>query len=234
MILTSAGFVRGFARAVLLVTLVWLVPVPAHAGPFQASRPDTLRFDPVTGEPLAPAPAPAFDPLTGLPVEAQPEVEPAPEPVSPAPARSVPAAEPTPKPPAGKSALSSFTSVMRRARLDARTYHERTIWVLGGGTLIGAGGLAGGLLGAVVTESGIGFLGGAALGALGTMELLARSRVAVPVPQQWQADAQLRQRYEAAYRQQMQSLRRRSMGAGVLIVPVAFFGAILIIGSLIF
>ena len=81
-----------------LAVAPWVLMAPlSGASPITAIQPPdtTLRFDPVTGEPLTPhlspafdpltglplipAPAPAFDPLTGLPVEAEPET-PAPAP----------------------------------------------------------------------------------------------------------------------------------------------------------
>ena len=57
--------------AALALVCLGLNALQARAG----QQPDTLRFDPQTGEPLGPKPKPAFDPVTGLPKKAGPTEE---------------------------------------------------------------------------------------------------------------------------------------------------------------
>lgn len=86
----------------------------------------TLRFDPITGEPLAPTAA--FDPLTGLPAEVPTEKRPPrfdPETGGLIPALPAPAV--TPPSTVGTTRMTE-QSIIALARADARRHYSGDAW----------------------------------------------------------------------------------------------------------
>ena len=198
----------------------------------QASQqpPDTsLRFDPVTGEPLAPVSIPAFDPLTGLPVEAPPEKQlPRFDPVTGelipallAPAVTTPAT-------AGTTILTE-SSIIARARFDARRHHSGADWALAGG-LLGAGAMvAGGIVGVIYTYSFGGFLLGVVVGAVPAPLLFSSFPVSVPETPQFEETAPgQRETYRQTFIGESRGLRAWSVFKGELAVVAIGVGLLLL------
>ncbi|UCH63228.1 MAG: hypothetical protein JSU77_01900 [Fidelibacterota bacterium] len=212
-------------------------PVTGLPVKIDSKAPSSQQFDPETGMPLIETPDPIlnprFDPETGLPIRAEPEAA-CRQRFDPETGELIPL-EPAETEVAaiGRPPVFTETALRIMARNNAEKNHYSTAWGLGGG-LLGCGGMVlGSIVGAIVAEFP-GFIIGATAGGVTTTEVSASTPpTIVPVPEQLKsADPLVRHKYRQFYLAEIRKLRRKSIYSGMVGVAAFSLAGILILSSM--
>lgn len=202
---------------------------PPPSPPLVSAESPPAKLDPTTGKPVEQEPASEIDPETGLPIVPEKEV---PETVriDPLTGQLITTIEPEPE--KARPRLSA-AQIEALAKTEARRNHKGARWAFGGGLVEAGGIIGGGILGAMVTESFLGFLVGAGGGGFLMVNGLTKDETDVPVPPQL-AGASVEQlnTYRQAYTKETKHLRMRSIVGGalgwMLLFPVLMLGFLLL------